>query len=65
MLGKDTFDVTRPAGPGSRRGVSTVAEKKISPKAPTGTSAKKSGVKAATGVQKLQKKQRKQHKQGK
>jgi hypothetical protein len=45
--------------------VSTVAEKKISPKAPTGTSAKKSGVKAATGVQKLQKKQRKQHKQGK
>lgn len=39
-----------------------MAEKKISPKAPTGTSAKKSGVKAATRVQKLQRKQRKQMK---
>jgi hypothetical protein len=55
----------RPAGPGSRREVSTVAEKKISPKAPTGTAAKKSGVKAATRVQKIQKKQKKQRRQGK
>jgi len=45
--------------------VSTVAEKKISPKAPTGTAAKKSGVKAATRVQKIQKKQKKQRRQGK
>lgn len=40
--------------------IPTVAEKKITPKAPTSSSAKKSGAKAATRVQKLQRQQKQQ-----
>jgi hypothetical protein len=45
--------------------IPTVADKKISPKAPTGSSAKKSGAQAATRVQKVQKVQKVQRKQKK
>jgi hypothetical protein len=38
--------------------IPTMADKKISPKAPTGSSAKKSGAQAATRVQKVQKVQK-------
>jgi len=43
-------------GPWSAGEVKTVAEKKISPKAPTGSGAKESGSKAATRVNKVSRK---------
>jgi hypothetical protein len=46
-------------GPWSAGEVKTVAEKKISPKAPAGTGAKKSGAQAATRVTKKVKKVKK------
>ena len=46
-------------GPWSLGEVKTVAEKKISPKAPAGTGAKKSGAQAATRVNKITRKVKK------
>ena len=46
-------------GPWSLGEVNTVAEKKISPKAPAGTGAKKSGAQAATRVNKITRKVKK------
>jgi hypothetical protein len=46
-------------GPWSSGEVNTVAEKKISPKAPAGTGAKKSGAQAATRVNKITRKVKK------